>query len=159
MDLWSSVAAGGLGRRESKLGGEDRSQGGRANLLGERDIPRLQSPQRGRPESFRRRGWRVVTVEPKFDRVTRDLLTLHSFGLAASILSRPPRAVTMPGSYPGSELSVEQLVHALVQAVDLTSPASRWAHSYTVLCRQPDSHRFSDDSSSQDCKRSDLWVS
>ena len=34
------------------ISGEGGSQGKRANLLNERGIPRLQSPERGRPESF-----------------------------------------------------------------------------------------------------------
>ena len=42
-----------------------------------------------------------------------------------SLFAALSRTAIMPGSYPGSELSVDQLVHALVQTVDLTSPAWR----------------------------------
>ena len=34
----------------------------------------------------------------------------------------------MPHSYPGSELSVEQLVHALAQVLDPDSPLRRYAY-------------------------------
>ena len=48
----------------------------------------------------------------------------------------------MPGSYPGSELSVEQLVHALVQAVHPGSQTSRYVGAYTVPDHQLNSNLF-----------------
>ena len=44
----------------------------------------------------------------------------------------------MPGSYPGSELSVEQLMHVLVQAVYLGSPTSRYIGASTISDHQLD---------------------
>ena len=64
----------------------------------------------------------------------------------------------MPRSYPGDELSVEQLVYALARALDPNAPSRRWAYRRPRVPISTHTHPFPEISSSQDRRRSDIGI-